>query len=139
MYMLVCSDVHAVQCTKTFKQAYFQTQSPIFRIDIVVTYVGSELNLCFLFPVAVYMIQGSTHPAVINHQLFEHIHVMMRPLADTSLSGATTNMTCTIMYSSPVLRASTHTFVVDLVYILSPVKSVERAIPEFPEQKRPCV
>ena len=61
------------------------------------------------------MIQGSIHPAVINQLSFAHTHVMMHPLADTSLSGATTNMTCTIMYSSPVLRASTHTFVVDLV------------------------
>ena len=107
----------------------------MFRIDIVVTYVGSELYLCFLFPVAVYMIQGSTYPAVLNQQSFAPIHVMMHPLADTSLSGATTNMTCTIMYSSTtVLRTSTHTFVVDLVYTLSPVKSVEQVIPVFPEQ-----
>ena len=74
MYMLVCLEVHAVKCTKTFKQAYFQTQSPMFRIDNGVTYVGLELYLCFLFPVAVYMTQESNHPAVINQQSFAHIH-----------------------------------------------------------------
>ena len=137
--MLVCSEVHAVQCTKTFKQAYFQTQSPMFRIDNVATYGDSELYLCLLFPVAVYMIQGSTHSAVINQQSFAHIHIMMHPLAETSLSGATTNMTGTIMYTSPVLRTSTHTFVVDSVYMLSHVKSVEQVIPVFLEQRRPRV
>ena len=59
---------------QAYVQAYVQTQSTMFRIDSVVTYVGLELYLCFLFPVAVYMTQGSTHPAVINQQSFAHIH-----------------------------------------------------------------